>query len=104
MYVDSAYYGADLFSGISDRGSLRNYRVNESLTVLVDNKIRKVYNMINSYSRQFTIREKCFSGPVLYVRHAVPAGLPGVWEWSKWRKARPSEIQMAIICLAQLQR
>jgi len=60
--------------------------------------------MISSTARQFTIREKCLVGPVLYVRHAVPVGGYGDFEWGKWRKARPSEIQMAIIKLAELQK
>lgn len=54
-------------------------------------------------ARQFTIRERWF-GPVLYVRIAIPSDMPGVFEWSGWRKAKPSEIQMAIVCLLQLQR
>lgn len=53
-------------------------------------------------ARQFTIREKCIGGPVLYVRAAtISEGYS--FEWGKWRKARPSEIQMAIIKLAELQ-
>ena len=58
----------------------------------------------SSKARQFTIREKIIGGPVLYVRIAVPAEYGyGDFEWGKWRKARPSEIQMAIIKLAELQ-
>jgi hypothetical protein len=54
-------------------------------------------------ARQFTIREKCIGGPVLYVRTATIGMAPGVFEWGRWRKARTSEIQMAIIKLAELQ-
>jgi len=55
-------------------------------------------------ARQFTIREKCIGGPVLYVRTATLGTGHGVFEWGRWRKARTSEIQMAIIKLAELQR
>ena len=58
---------------------------------------------VSSRARQFTIREKCIGGPVLYVRCAVVSDSFGNFEWSKWRKARPSEIQMAIVKLAELQ-
>lgn len=59
--------------------------------------------MTTSAARQFTIRERPFVGPVLYVRTAVASNGYGDFEWGKWRKARPSEIQMAIIKLAELQ-
>ena len=59
--------------------------------------------MVSSRARQFTIRERPLCGPVLYVRTAVPVGGFGDFEWGKWRKARPSEIQMVIIKLAELQ-
>jgi hypothetical protein len=41
---------------------------------------------------------------MLYVRHAVPDFTPGCWGWGKWRQARLSEIQMATIKLAELQK
>lgn len=56
----------------------------------------------SSRARQFTIRERCIGGPVLYVRVSEPNNSFG-FDWGKWRKARPSEIQMAIIKLAELQ-
>jgi hypothetical protein len=58
----------------------------------------------SSNARQFTIRERPLAGPVLYVRQALPSMGTGTFEWGKWRKARPSEIQMAIIKLAELQK
>ena len=58
--------------------------------------------MVSSRARQFTIRERCIGGPILYVRHAVPSNAYGDFEWGKWRKAKPSEIQMAILALSKL--
>ena len=57
---------------------------------------------VSSQARQFTVKQTIF-GPMVYVRHAVPAYGPGDFEWGKWRKARLSEIQMATIKLAELQ-
>jgi hypothetical protein len=59
-------------------------------------------NECTSNARQFTIRETFFGTPVLYVRSAS-LGAGYTFEWGKWRKARPSEIQMAIIKLSELQ-
>jgi len=59
--------------------------------------------MVNHDARQFTIKQTLF-GPMLYVRHAVPDIAPGCWIWGRWRKARLSEIQMATIKLAELQK
>lgn len=54
-------------------------------------------------ARQFTIKQTLF-GPMLYVRCAEPSHAPGDFEWGRWRKARLSEIQMATIKLAELQK
>lgn len=59
--------------------------------------------MVNHDARQFTIKQTLF-GPMLYVRKAAPDPMPGCWSWGEWRKARLSEIQMATIKLAELQK
>lgn len=56
---------------------------------------------VSHQARQFTIKQTLF-GPMLYVRIAVPAIPPGVFEWGRWRKARLSEIQMAQVKLLEL--
>ena len=58
--------------------------------------------LVSGRARQFTIKQTMF-GPMLYVRHSVPAFGIGDFEWGRWRKARLSEIQMATIKLAELQ-
>lgn len=58
---------------------------------------------ISHQARQFTIKQTIF-GPMLYVRGAVPADTRGTFEWSRWRKAELSEIQMAQVKLIDLQK
>jgi hypothetical protein len=57
---------------------------------------------VSSRARQFTIIQTVF-GPMLYVRSSTPADARGCSEWGKWRKARPSEVQMAQVKLIELQ-
>ena len=53
-------------------------------------------------SIEFTIRQKLFCGPVIYVRRSVNGGFPGDWIWGRWRKARDSERNAATLKLMEL--
>jgi len=57
---------------------------------------------VSSKARQFAIKQTIF-GPMLMVRTSLPDYSPGFFEWSKWRKARLSEIQMVSVKLIELQ-
>jgi hypothetical protein len=52
--------------------------------------------MITSKSIQFSFRCGLF-GPVLVVRRAVPENSPGLWAWSRWRRASRSETDIALM-------